>query len=262
MIDTNDTTTGLSPPTAVINLIVQERFRYRKAKQRQKQWTIIIASVCLVACIASLLVLVVSPSSSLILYVAFLLPLGMAPYVIRQRRQLNKVPTLVYVMNQLRQHVDTLSSSNTTFVQENQRLATEIQRLAGTEQALQTIADQNRSNVETICQLVADHRETLRSMQQLHNVRELQSLLTAILSSDLDGDHVLSERELDYLTVCLESFSALDASKIRMALSNYNNTMMSNSTTGLYQIAASTNFGDDHVRRFGTGRILQWLLEE
>lgn len=88
---------------------------------------------------------------------------------------------------------------------------------------------------------------------------ELQTLLTAVLQSDANADHVLSPQELEMLILRLSSFSVADEAKLREAFQRASAT--SASTTTLYAAAASQSFAED-----GSGDITfgygEWLFEE
>jgi hypothetical protein len=86
--------------------------------------------------------------------------------------------------------------------------------------------------------------------------RELQSLLTAVLQSDMNADHVLSPKELEMLLLRCQSFSIADEVKLREALMAA--SAANASTTTLYNVAATQSF-DQGDFAFGFG---EWLFEE
>jgi hypothetical protein len=82
--------------------------------------------------------------------------------------------------------------------------------------------------------------------------------LTAVLQSDVNGDHKLSAQELERLSLRLQSFSVVDAVKIRNALQSFGQTNAS--TTTLYNHLASQSV-DDGEGDFSLG-YGDWLFEE
>lgn len=135
----------------------------RQERHRQKKWTIAIATVCMAAFFIGLTAMLVEGSG--VAYLAFLFPLFTGPYAIHQRRKLNKLPTLVYVMNQLREQVNRMMLQNNKLHAENNRLATEVTRLNDAETRLQAVASKSGSNVATVCELVKENAESQRQMK-------------------------------------------------------------------------------------------------
>ena len=79
------------------------------------------------------------------------------------------------------------------------------------------------------------------------------------MQSDSDGDHQLSEGELELLLMRLTTFSAADESRLRLALQQQTAV----STTTLYNsMVTSGSFGDAAVADGGYYDYTQWLFEE
>lgn len=250
----------------------------RREKRRQKKWTVLIATVGLVGFFVALAAMIVEAST--VAYLAFLFPLITGPYAIHQRRKLNKLPTLVFVMNQIRDQINRISIQNSVLHSENTRLEKEVLRLNDAEAKLQAVVDKSGHNVETICSLVKENAETQRQMkvcmiffgctmsllelyltflclQKLLNAQELQSLLTAVLQSDANADHVMSPQELEKLLLRLKSFSVVDEVKLRDAFKHM--AEQNASTTALYNHLASSQTEDEGDFSLGYG---DWLFEE
>jgi hypothetical protein len=83
--------------------------------------------------------------------------------------------------------------------------------------------------------------------------------LTAVLQSDVNGDHVMSAQELERLLLRLQSFSVVDEVKLRDALKALSN--QNTSTTSLYNQLASSQQADDAEGDFSLG-YGDWLFEE
>jgi len=155
----------------------------RREKKRQKKYTIAIAVTALSAFFLAIAAMWVE--ASVVAYLAFVFPLFVGPYVIRQRRKLNKLPTLRFVMNQLRGQVNLLMVQNSKLHQENNRLQTQVTRLGEAERSLAEVAAQSGSNVQAVCDLVRENAETLRDMKVGLGVSEgqyWQNLYTFLLT--------------------------------------------------------------------------------
>lgn len=97
--------------------------------------------------------------------------------------------------------------------------------------------------------------------QQLLCAKELQTLLTALLQSDKNGDHNLSPQELEVLLLRCQSFSVTDEIKLRDALMQAS-AGANVSTTSLYNAAVASSFADDdEVKDFTLG-YGNWLFDE
>ena len=90
------------------------------------------------------------------------------------------------------------------------------------------------------------------------NATELQTLLTEVLQSDSNADHVLSPQELELLMLRMSSFSVVDEAKLREAFKRAASTSAS-TTTLFHAAAASQSFAEDGDITFGYG---EWLFEE
>jgi hypothetical protein len=159
----------------------------RREKRRQKKWTVLIAIVSLVGFFVALAAMIVEAST--VAYLAFLFPLLTGPYVIHQRRKLNKLPTLVFVMNQLRDQINQISIQNSMLHSENTRMEKEVVRLHDAENKLQAVVDKSGHNVETICSLVKDNAEIQRQMK----VRSFVVCLRHCFDTRLTLSFILSE---------------------------------------------------------------------
>ena len=103
-------------------------------------------------------------------------------------------------------------------------------------------------------------RSLVSFLQKLLNAQELQSLLTAILQSDSDSDHIMSPQEIEVLLLRLQSFSVVDTVKIREALLTLEGK--STSTTTMYNhLAMSQDEDDNEEGDFSLG-YGDWLFEE
>jgi regulator of replication initiation timing len=135
----------------------------RREKRRQKKWTVLIAFISLIGFFVALSAVIIEAST--IVYIAFVFPIVLGPYVIHQRRKLNKLPSLVFVMNQIRDQINRIMVENSKFNIENTRLENEIQRLNDCETKLGTVIQKSGHDVDTIVSLVKENAETQRQMK-------------------------------------------------------------------------------------------------
>jgi len=135
----------------------------RSEKKWQKKVTIVVAAVAMSAFFVGLIAMWVE--ASVVAYLAFAFPLLTGPYVVHQRRKLNKLPRLCFVLNQVRNQVNRLMVQNCKLHVENNRLAEQITRLNEAERTLNQFAKQSGSDVQTICDLVQENAETQREMK-------------------------------------------------------------------------------------------------
>jgi hypothetical protein len=142
-------------------ITTEAQLRYHR--RRTKRWTVFIATGCMVAFFLGLVIMFVEWSTYT--FLAFIFPIFTGPWAIRQRRKLNKLPTLRFVINQIREEANVLVLQNNKLHSENNRLAKEISRLNDVETKLQSVAEKNGSNVTAICELVKENAATLRQMK-------------------------------------------------------------------------------------------------
>lgn len=135
----------------------------RRQKKANRQWTVAIAAVSMISFLLSLATIYIEASWSVIL--AFIFPLFVAPYVIVQRRKLNKLPTLKFVMNKVRQQANYLMVQNKKLHVENNRLSTQVVRLNEAEDRLDQVAKKSGTNVESLCKVVEENGRIQRKMK-------------------------------------------------------------------------------------------------
>jgi cell division protein FtsB len=160
------TTIAIQQAQAIVHnqgFMITSEDQLRREKRRQKKWTVLIAIVGLIGFFVALAAIIVEAST--ISYLAFAFPIVLGPYAIHQRRKLNKLPTLVFVMNQIRDQINRLMIENTKLYNENSRLEGQIQRLQDSETKLEAVVQKSGHDVDTICTLVKENAETQRQMK-------------------------------------------------------------------------------------------------
>lgn len=135
----------------------------QREKKHQKRVTVVVAIIAL--CSFFTAIIAMWWEASIVAYLAFGFPLVTGPYVVRQRRKLNKLPRLCFVLNQVRAQVNRFMEQHWKLHDQNNRLAQQIKRLNEAERTLQQFAKTSGSDVQTICQLVQDNAKTLREMK-------------------------------------------------------------------------------------------------
>lgn len=147
--------------------MAMQRIDTEAAMMREKKWqkkvTIVVAAVAMSAFFVALFAMWLE--ASVIVYLAFAFPLLTGPYVVHQRRKLNKLPRLCFVLNQVRNQVNRLMVQNCKLHVENNRLSEQVVRLNDAERTLNQFAKQSGSDVQTICDLVKENAETQREMK-------------------------------------------------------------------------------------------------
>lgn len=172
---------------------------------RQRHWAT--AGVSILAgtsIVVSLLAMYME--ASYLVTCTFLIPLLAAPYTVHQRRQINKLPTLTHEINVCRELVNRLAVKNHELRALNQRLTQKIHQLASVQDRLAIAAERSGEDVDKLRKKIFENGQIQRQMQRLSVARDLQHLLSVILSSDRDNDNRFSEGELEEVVRRLQAF--------------------------------------------------------
>lgn len=170
---------------------------------------------------------------SIVCYMAFVLPLALAPYVIVQRRYINKLPTLRGQISLCREHASRLAQQNLRFSKENDRMEAEMNRLQAIEQQLEATVLESGGSVEELLRLLKENGKIQKQMMDIQRAEELQSVMAAMFRADRDGDFRISEEEFDELILRLKCFNIVDKDRIRETLMH--SAMGQRSITSMYQ---------------------------
>ena len=109
-------------------------------------------------------VAVMAMESSLICYLAFGIPLVVAPWAVVQRRLLNKAPTLRGQISLCREQATRLAQLNLHFGKENDRLDRQVQRLRQMQTRLNETVQRQGGNVQQVRALIKEHSEIQKQM--------------------------------------------------------------------------------------------------
>lgn len=107
---------------------------------------------------------------------------------------------------------------NNKFAAENARLEGQVANLQSIEFQLHQLCQQQGSNLTELQALIRQNGAIQKQMRQLQDAAALHDLLQAILSSDRDGDAVLSDDEWHRLTLRLQCFNIADEARLQQAL--------------------------------------------
>lgn len=180
--------------------------------------------------------------ASFICYVAFVLPVIVAPYAVVQRRLINKLPTIVGQINLCREHVNRLASQNTRFTQENDRMESELNRLEQINARLEQTVGKNGEDLNELQQLIKENGVIQKQMHEIQKAQELQDVMAAVFAADRDQDFNLSEDEFDRLIYRLKGYNVVAQDRIREALLH---SSMGKSVTSLYRTLEEECLEDD-----------------
>ena len=181
--------------------------------------------------VASLAAMAIEASTTC--YVAFALPLVLAPWVIVQRWHLNRRPTIRGQIDLCREHINRLVQQNSLFLQECHRLGSEKDRLKAVDGKLQEIVAVRGGDLHLLKRLIQENSAIRQEIKGIQKAQDLQRLMQVLLTSDdLNHDRPLTEEELYRLTTRLQTFDALSQARVRTALME---SSMGKSVTSLYR---------------------------
>jgi cell division protein FtsB len=172
--------------------------------------------------------------ASIAAYVAFVIPLVVAPYTIHQRRQINKLPALMEEIKKCQNQVARLAAENVTLHTNINNLTAQVQKLAEVDDQLAAAAKSHNEDITTLRMLIYTHGSIQRQMKQYVHAQDLQQLLKTLLACETDKNFVIQNSELDQLLLRLEILgSRIPKDVLKEALQNA--TMKQQSTTNLYR---------------------------
>jgi hypothetical protein len=227
-------------------------------KQSQQRWNAIVFTTGLSAFFLALLS--ITSIGTTFVFVCFIWPLVLGPYMIHQRRYLNRYPTLRRLINRVRFQVNRLQIQNNKFAAENARLEHQLTTLQQTEFQLHQLCVAQGTNVTELQALIKENGTIQKEMKVGHTDHIMQFLkeqtftdshnlflsfflftkteitrcrrttgfLQAILMSDSNMDAALSDEEMHHLTLRLKCFNVVDEERLKQALRM---TMLSGSST-------------------------------
>ncbi|CAB9514294.1 expressed unknown protein [Seminavis robusta] len=151
---------------------LQAQQRRERAEQVNHYWTV---ACCVIACLTvgfALLNMVVY-SDNFVIKLAFVTPLVTAPYVVWQRRQLNKAPYFNEDYARLFAKVSRLRDQNQELQLEHDQLEIDLKRLKAAERKLISIVTQQGCSMKQVRQLVRENGEITRETMQLQESERL-----------------------------------------------------------------------------------------
>jgi predicted membrane protein len=139
----------------------------KELKLSQQKWNLVVFSIGSAAFFFAFLSIIWE--TAFVTVVAFVFPLVLGPYMIRQRRQLNRIPTLRRLINRTRFQVNRLQVQNNKFGAENTRLEGETDRLKSIQFQLHQVCQTQGTNIDELQGLIREHGTIMKEM----NVRVL-----------------------------------------------------------------------------------------
>ena len=120
----------------------------------------LVAGITVVTALAAMVI-----HASFICYLAFCLPLILAPWSIIQRRWINKAPTIRGQVQLCRENVARLTACNLDFAKENERLTRETQRLQRIQTQLAETVQKQGGNLHDLRALIKENGEIQRQIK-------------------------------------------------------------------------------------------------
>ncbi|KAL7565531.1 hypothetical protein ACA910_003810 [Epithemia clementina (nom. ined.)] len=210
---TTSTVQAMATAAEVPKISVQEGKAQSKS---QRRWTYIVMVVAITAMVMGIISM--AWEGSAVAIIAFLFPLVGGPYVIYQRKILNKLPTLTNVINQTREQVNRLTIQNNRFSQENDRLEVEVGELKELDHKFYTICKKSGTNVEEMKNLIKENGEIQKQMRKILDAQQLQDIFSAIVRSDTNQDFQLTDEELDRCMLRLKGYNVVDKERLKDTL--------------------------------------------
>ena len=164
LINDDATTLSESNAAALANAPQDMTVEQGKALTRQqRRWTRIVVSTA-VACFGMALASMALHASAVIVF-CFCIPVVTAPYVIYQRKMINRLPTMVHVINQTRHQVNRLTKQNGIFQRENDRLTNEVAELKQVEYKFHKVCESMGTNATELRGLVDENGKIQKEMK-------------------------------------------------------------------------------------------------
>ena len=154
--------------------------------------------------------------ASLVTYVAFAFPLFTAPYVVRQRRKLNRLPTLREEHNRIRTLVNELTLENLQLEALNTKIEAQVSRLDNAEVKLEQLAKEQGANLTDLNALISENGRLLREMRCIQESKVMTECLKAIISSDHSRDWLIDEDEMKVLIMRLQAIDGVHVNETEL----------------------------------------------
>lgn len=155
--------------------------------------------------------------ASSVVYLAFIIPIFTAPYVVRQRRKINQLPALRETNNKMVHCVKALAVENEQLEALRTKVSSQVCRLGDAEEQLMRIAESQGSNVIMFRDMVSENGRILREMRALQESAIIAEMMNAIMNSDQSRDFNIDENEMEQLFMRLRAINGiyLDEDELR-----------------------------------------------
>ncbi|KAL7573365.1 hypothetical protein ACA910_011725 [Epithemia clementina (nom. ined.)] len=158
-----------------------------------------IQALCVIGFVSALtsMILIVGHLSD----ICSLLTMVICPMVFWQKTQLKSLGGMRGQQNALREKVNTLTAENSKLSSSIDTMERQVEQLKHVEAELDSIAKKAGGQVDRIVNIVHENGELQRKIRSLLDDEVLQQIITAILTTDRDGDYSLNpmeRRQLEY----------------------------------------------------------------
>lgn len=171
----------------------------------------------------------IAVEQSAIVMIAGILSCGVGPYAYYQQTQLTDIRNLKETHAAIETEVNHLKEENERLEQNIVELTATVDRLEDVEEALTIISNTQGQNVEEFESQVLKNKDILAKMEKNLRANVLQNLLSVIIRSDTDSDHIIDEEEIDNLMKRIKGINGvkLHDEKFREAILESGGTLKS-----------------------------------
>lgn len=146
-----------------------------------------------------------------------------APTAVRQRRKINKLPSMREEQNKLRHDVNDLAEENRQLHALSDKVEQQASRLSEAEVKLNRIAEVQGASVAELQRMVMENGVLTREMRALQECQVMGQMMKAIMESDRTRDFRIDDKEMHVLLMRLRAIKGLqhvNESDLRTALAS------------------------------------------
>jgi hypothetical protein len=171
----------------------------------------------------------------------------LAPLVFWQKIQLKKLGGMRGQQNALRASVNRLTVENGKLAEANNQLEGQVESLQGVESKLNDVAIESGTQVERLVSIVQRNGEIQKEIKSQLEDQVVQQLLTAILTTDRDGNFTLDKHEVYQLEIRLQAIPAVhfEKQKFRDFLASDEDDLTLSDLTKLVHNLKDPNLSDE-----------------
>jgi len=151
----------------------------------------------------------------IIVICAGILSCGVGPYAYYQQTQITEINNLKETHAAIEAEVGHLKAENGRLNESVQELGATVDRLEDVEEALDAITETQGQSVEEFQKQVEKNKVILERMEGNLRANVLQNLLSVIIRSDVDNDHVIDPEEIDDLMTRIKRINGVSIKEER-----------------------------------------------